>query len=82
MIQQGTEINEKRPIFLAIDFLGVFFSILKTKNKNVVSSKQLFDTVGKYSNKYMGLFLDIDIRNNCGIYRGGNYHVTDNWSSG
>lgn len=65
---QGTEINEKRPIFLAIDFLGVFFSILKTKNKNVVSSKQLFDTVGKYSNKYMGLFLDIDIRNNCGIY--------------
>lgn len=60
--------TEKQEVFLAIDFLGVFFSILKKKNKNVVSSKQLFDTVGKHCQEFMDLFLDIDIRDNCGVY--------------
>lgn len=55
-------------LFLAIDFLGVFFSILKNRNKNVISSKQLFDTVGKHCEEFMDLFLDIDVRDNCGVY--------------
>lgn len=55
-------------VFLAIDFLGVFFSLLKQKNKNVVSSKQLFDTVGRHCQEFIDLFLDIDVRDNCGVY--------------
>lgn len=55
-------------LFLAIDFLGVFFSLLKKKNRNVVSSKQLFDTVGRHCVEFSDLFLDIDIRDNCGVY--------------
>lgn len=60
--------REKPELFLAIDFLSVFFSILKKKNKNVISSKQLLDTVGKHCKEYMDLFLDIDVRNNCGVF--------------
>lgn len=59
---------DNQEMFLAIDFLGVFFSMLKKANKNVVSSKQLFDTVGKYCNNFMDLFMDIDVRDNCGAY--------------
>lgn len=60
--------TETQDLFLAIDFLGVFFSVLKKKNRNVVSSKQLFDTVGKHCAEFPDLFLDIDIRDNCGVY--------------
>ena len=60
--------TENQDLFLAIDFLGVFFSVLKKKNKNVVSSQQLFESIGKHSQEFMDLFLDIDIRDNCGVY--------------
>ncbi len=60
--------TKKQEVFLAIDFLGVFFSMLKQRNKNVVSSKILFDTIGKHCQEFMDLFLDIDVRNNCGVY--------------
>lgn len=59
---------ENQDLFLAIDFLGVFFSVLKKKNKNVVSSQQLFESIGKHSQEFIDLFLDIDIRDNCGVY--------------
>ena len=62
-----TEKEDPR-LFLAIDFLGVFFSMLKLKKKNVISSKQLFETLGKYHNQFKDLFLDIDIRDNCGVF--------------
>lgn len=60
--------TENQDLFLAIDFLGVFFSVLKKNNKNVVSSQQLFESIGKHSQEFMDLFLDIDIRDNCGVY--------------
>lgn len=60
--------TENQDLFLAIDFLGVFFSVLKKKNKNVVSSKQLFETIGRHSQEFIDLFFDIDIRDNCGVY--------------
>ena len=53
---------------LAIDFLGVFFSILKKKNKNVVSSQKLLDVIGKHSREFLDVFLNIDVRDNCGVY--------------
>lgn len=70
MNNMSVDVTEKeRPdLFLAFDFLGVFFSVLKERNKNVISSKQLFDTVGKHRDNFKDLFLDIDIRNNCGVY--------------
>lgn len=67
-ISEEKEKLDNQEMFLAIDFLGVFFSMLKKANKNVVSSKQLFDTVGKYCNNFMDLFMDIDVRDNCGTY--------------
>lgn len=60
--------TQEHDLFLAIDFLGVFFSVLKKKNKNVVSSQQLFESIGKHSQDFIDLFLDIDIRDNCGVY--------------
>lgn len=53
---------------LAIDFLGVFFSILKKKNKNVVSSQRLLDVIGRHSRDFLDIFLNIDVRDNCGVY--------------
>lgn len=60
--------EQSNAIFPAIDFLSTFFSILKKKNKNVVASNQLFDSIGHNRDKFWDLFLDIDIRNNCGVY--------------
>lgn len=34
----------------------------------MVSSKQLLDSVGRHCKEFMELFLDIDIRDNCGVY--------------
>lgn len=58
--------NNSVKIFSAIDFLSTFFSILKTRNINVVSSSKLFSVVGKYRDQFIGLFIDIDIIDNCG----------------
>lgn len=52
--------------FTALDFLSVLFSLLKTRNVNVVSSEKLMSVIGKYRNDFLGLFIDIDINNNCG----------------
>lgn len=59
---QNTDIG----IFSGLDFLSTFFSLLKTKNVNVVSSDKLFTIIGKYRDEFLGLFVDIDIMNNCG----------------
>lgn len=53
-------------IFSAQDFLSTLFSILKIKNVNVVSSDKLLSVVGKYRDEFLGLFIDMDINNNCG----------------
>ena len=53
-------------VISALDFLSTLFSILKTKNVNVVSSEKLLTTIGKYRNNFLGLFIDMDINNNCG----------------
>ena len=52
--------------FTALDFLSVLFSILKTRNVNVVSSEKLMSVIGKHRDDFLGLFIDIDINNNCG----------------
>jgi len=53
-------------VFSAIDFLGAFFSELKIRNINVISSSDLLDTIGKFRDEFANLFLDINIRDNCG----------------
>ena len=53
-------------IFTAQEFLSTFFSALKLKNVNVVSSDDLFTLIGKYRDEYLDLFIDIDITNNSG----------------
>lgn len=64
MVAESQDMNIE--IFSALDFLSTFFSILKTKNVNVISSDKLFDVIGRYREDYLGLFIDIDIINNCG----------------
>ena len=52
--------------FTALDFLSVLFSILKTRNVNVVSSEKLMSVIGDNREAFLGLFIDIDINKNCG----------------
>ncbi len=54
-------------IFLAIDFLRIFISILR-KNKIMFYSKQLLNTIGRNYQEFKDLFLDIDIRENYGVF--------------
>ncbi len=54
-------------IFLAIDFLRIFISILR-KNKIMFYSKQLLNTTGRNYQEFKDLFLDIDIRENYGVF--------------
>jgi hypothetical protein len=53
-------------IFSGLDFLSVFFSMLKTKNVNVVSSDKLLKIIGRHRDDFLELFIDMDIINNCG----------------
>jgi hypothetical protein len=53
-------------IFSGLDFLSVFFSMLKTKNVNVVSSDKLLRIIGRHRDDFLGLFIDMDIIDNCG----------------
>jgi len=48
-------------VFTALDFLSTFFSILKNRDVNVVSATKVFETIGRHRDKYLALFIDIDI---------------------
>lgn len=52
--------------FTALDFLSVLFSILKTRNINVISSEKLMSVIGEHRDEFLGLFINIDINSNCG----------------
>lgn len=53
-------------VFSALDFLSTLFAILKTRNVNVVSSDKLMKIIGKKRDEFLGLFIDMDINDNCG----------------
>lgn len=53
-------------VFSALDFLSTLFAILKTKNVNVVSSDKLMKIIGQQRDEFLGLFIDMDINDNCG----------------
>lgn len=53
-------------VFSALEFLSTLFSILKTKNVNVISSEKLMSSIGKHRDDFLGLFIDMDVNNNCG----------------
>lgn len=53
-------------VFSALDFLSTLFAILKTRNVNVVSSDKLMRIIGRERETFLGLFIDMDINDNCG----------------
>lgn len=53
-------------VFTAQDFLSAFFSALKLRNINVVSSDELYSFIDGNQEQYQELFIDIDIVNNSG----------------